>query len=123
MTAKDDAKAPARTDDTPPPEAAHAAPEAPQDDSSAKLIITLLAVSLVAGGALSLGYSVTKDRIAAADDAAKAAGIVSGLTLADARALLPDLAVVEADAAADRRARAALADWCGRYTPWTAVDE
>jgi protein ImuB len=61
-------------------------------------------------------------RIAAVDDAAKAAGIVPGLTLADARALLPDLAVIEADAAADRRALAALADWCGRYTPWTAVD-
>jgi protein ImuB len=62
-------------------------------------------------------------RIAAVDDAAKAAGIVPGLTLADARAQLPDLMVAEADAAGDRRALEGLADWCGRYTPWTAVDE
>ena len=62
-------------------------------------------------------------RIAAVDDAAKTAGIVPGLTLADARALLPDLAVAEVDTAADRRALEGLADWCGRYTPWTAVDE
>ena len=30
--------------------------------------------------------------------------------------------VEPADPAADRRALSELADWCGRYTPWTAVD-
>ncbi len=54
---------------------------------------------------------------------AQAAGVVPGLTLADARALLPVLAAAEVDTAADRRALEGLADWCGRYTPWTAVDE
>jgi protein ImuB len=62
-------------------------------------------------------------RIAATNAAAQAVGVVPGLTLADARALLPNLMVAEADAAADRRALEGLADWCGRYTPWTAVDE
>ncbi|TVS00624.1 MAG: DNA polymerase Y family protein [Rhodospirillales bacterium] len=61
-------------------------------------------------------------RVAAVNRAARAAGLAPGLTLAEARALLPALSVVEADGAADRRALAALADWCSRYTPWTAVD-
>lgn len=36
---------------------------------------------------------------------------------------MPALMTAEANPAADRRALAALADWCGRYTPWTAVDD
>ena len=61
-------------------------------------------------------------RIAAATPAARAAGVVPGLPLADARALVPGLRTAEADPAGDGRALAALADWCGRYTPWTAVN-
>jgi len=61
-------------------------------------------------------------RIAATNAAAQAVGVVPGLTLADARALVPDLTVAETDTAAGRRALEGLADWCGRYTPWTAVD-
>jgi protein ImuB len=44
------------------------------------------------------------------------------MSLADARALLPTLIVEPADPTADRRALAEIADWCVRYTPWTAVD-
>ena len=40
--------------------------------------------------------------------------------MADARALEPALRVVDAALAADARALTALADWCGRYSPWTA---
>ena len=61
-------------------------------------------------------------RIAAATPAARAAGVVPGLPLADARALVPGLRTAAADPAGDGRALAALADWCGRYTPWTAVN-
>jgi electron transport complex protein RnfG len=76
MTAKDEAKEVARTDDTPPPaKRQEATPPAPQPDSAAKLIITLLGVALVAGVALAGGYSVTKDRIAAAKAAKKLASI------------------------------------------------
>jgi protein ImuB len=39
------------------------------------------------------------------------------MALADARAMYPALAVVDADPAADRRMLAAIADWCDRYTP------
>ena len=61
-------------------------------------------------------------RIAAANRLAQSNGIAPDMGLADARALAPELKVVEADPAGDARALAALADWCGRYTPWTAVD-
>lgn len=62
-------------------------------------------------------------RLAAANRAAAVAGAVPGLPLADARALVPALHTAAADPAGDRRALERLADWCGRYTPWTAVDE
>ena len=58
----------------------------------------------------------------AVNRSAEAAGVRPGLPLADARALVPGLATFEAAPARDRRALEALADWCGRYTPWTAVD-
>lgn len=62
-------------------------------------------------------------RAVAANRAARAGGVAPGMPLADARALLPGLAVAEADPAADRQMLERLADWCGRYSPWTAVDE
>ncbi len=62
-------------------------------------------------------------RVAAANRAAEAAaGIAPGLPLADARARLPDLRVVPAAGQADMAALAALADWCGRWTPWVSLD-
>ncbi|MCW5679302.1 MAG: DNA polymerase Y family protein [Xanthobacteraceae bacterium] len=62
-------------------------------------------------------------RVVSVDHAASAAGIAPGLTLAESHALCPGLTTAEADPAADRKALNTLADWCGRYTPWTAVDE
>jgi protein ImuB len=44
------------------------------------------------------------------------------MTLADARALLPNLTVADADPGADTKALRALTDWCGRYSPWCAPD-
>ncbi|MDA0261253.1 MAG: hypothetical protein O3A21_03525 [Proteobacteria bacterium] len=61
-------------------------------------------------------------RVAAVNAAAEAAGIIPGITLADARALEPALTVVPCDAVADAKELAALADWCGRYSPWTSAD-
>ncbi len=61
--------------------------------------------------------------VMAASEAARAAGILPGQTLADARALEPGLHALEADPAAERGALAELADWCGRYTPWVAEEE
>ena len=61
-------------------------------------------------------------RIAAACATAQGTGIAPGMTLADARALNPQVRAHPADAAADAQALGRLADWCGRYTPWTATD-
>ena len=60
--------------------------------------------------------------LAAVDAAAAEAGLVPGLPLTDAKALLPDLEVAEQAPARDAEALARLAEWCGRYSPWVAVD-
>ena len=60
--------------------------------------------------------------VAAANAPAIAAGLVPGMTLADARAVAPALATVPADPAGEAAALARLARWCGRYSPWTGVD-
>ena len=60
--------------------------------------------------------------VLAANAAAETGGVVAGLPLADARALLPHLAVVEHDPAADYRGLGHLARWTERYTPWTQID-
>ncbi len=60
--------------------------------------------------------------VSALDARALALGLAPGLSLADARALAPDLEPLERDRAAERRALEALADWLERYTPWVALD-
>lgn len=60
--------------------------------------------------------------MAAVDAAAASGGLTPGLPLADARALLPELVTAPYDPAGDAAALVRLAEWCGRYTPWTAVD-
>ncbi len=61
-------------------------------------------------------------RILAVDAGARARGIRPGQGLADARALVPSLAVEEADPEADAAILAALADWADRYTPLVGLD-
>ncbi len=60
--------------------------------------------------------------IAAADAAAQALGLRPGRTLAEAQALVPGLAVVPADPAAEAEGLARLAAWCLRYAPLAAPD-
>lgn len=60
--------------------------------------------------------------LAAVDGAAAAAGLVPGLPLADARAILPDLKSELWQPEVDAEALSRLAAWCGRYTPWSAPD-
>jgi protein ImuB len=75
-----------------------------------------------AGPFATVAASRSGIRVAAVNRPAAAAGVLPGLALAEAHALLPGLAVIAAEPAAERAALAAIADWCGRYTPWTAVD-
>ena len=60
--------------------------------------------------------------LTAVDAAAEAVGLSSGMALADARALAPDVMVEPDDLVATEALLSRLADWCGRYTPWTAVE-
>ncbi|MFM7349649.1 MAG: DNA polymerase Y family protein [Erythrobacter sp.] len=61
-------------------------------------------------------------RITAANDAGIAAGARTGMLLADARALCPELAAVPADPAGDLAALEKLAVWAQRWGPWSALD-
>jgi protein ImuB len=60
--------------------------------------------------------------LAAVNPAAAAAGLAPGMLLADALSFLPGLAAVAAQPAEDAVALRRLAEWCGRYSPWTAPD-
>ena len=48
--------------------------------------------------------------------------IAPGMPLADARAIAPDIVALDADPEGDAAALRRLAQWCGRYSPWTATD-
>ncbi len=61
-------------------------------------------------------------RVAALDTRALALGLEVGLTLADARARVPELAVLDHDPQADTALLDWLAEACDRYTPSVAVD-
>ncbi len=60
--------------------------------------------------------------LAAVNPAASAAGLAPGMPLADAFSFLPGLATAAAEPAKDAAALCRLAEWCGRYSPWTAPD-
>ena len=64
----------------------------------------------------------TGQRLGAVNGAAAQAGVAVGMMLTDARALVPGLLIRPMAAADDARALAALADWCGRYSPWVSLD-
>src|SRR3974390_372311 len=57
-------------------------------------------------------------RISAADPSAEKLGLVCGMALADARAMVPDLDVAVADDAADLRLLEKIAAWSDRFTPF-----
>src|SRR5689334_20810422 len=60
--------------------------------------------------------------LAATNPAAAAAGLAAGMPLADALSFLPGLVTALAQPAEDAAALQRLAEWCGRYSPWTAPD-
>ena len=61
-------------------------------------------------------------RLVALDETAERLGLARGQTLADARAMIPALAVADDDPAADAALLDAIADWAERYTPLVALD-
>lgn len=60
-------------------------------------------------------------RLIALNKAAARTGLAAGMALADARAMLPALEVVEDDPEADAALLHDIAQWCGRYTPLVAL--
>ena len=77
--------------------------------------------------ALDRGYIVVAKhknalQICALDDVAARRGLEVGLPLANARAVCPDVEVVDDDAIADTKLLSDIADWCDRYTPLVALD-
>jgi protein ImuB len=61
-------------------------------------------------------------RLTALDVDAARLGLKPGMALTDARARIPNLAVVNADPGADLKLLEAIADACERYTPLVALD-
>ena len=61
-------------------------------------------------------------RLVALNETAERLGLVRGQALADARAMIPALAVADEDAAADAALLDEIADWAERYTPLVARD-
>ncbi len=61
-------------------------------------------------------------RLVALDEMAEAIGLYVGQTLADARALVPALEVVDEDDGRDKTLLESIAGWCERYTPLVALD-
>lgn len=72
-----------------------------------------LVVAAKIGGAL---------RLTAIDRKASIFGLAVGMPLANARAMLPALKVMAANEPADRMLLERMADWCGRFTPFVALD-
>ena len=60
--------------------------------------------------------------LTAVDDAARRLGLTSGLALAQARAMHPDIDVAAEDVEVDTALLDSIADWCLRYTPLVACD-
>ncbi len=60
--------------------------------------------------------------VAARDQAAARLGLHAGMPLSHAQAMIPDLAIVEADPEADSAALADAAAWCLRYAPLASPD-
>lgn len=60
--------------------------------------------------------------VSAASAAARARGIVPGMVLADAHALMPELQAIDDQPAETAKALAAMAEWCIRFTPVVALD-
>ena len=61
-------------------------------------------------------------RLTAVDCRAAQMNLTAGMMLADARAMIPELDIAEANEEADRALLEGITDWCDRYTPLVALD-
>ncbi len=61
-------------------------------------------------------------QITALNDEAARLGLRAAMSLADARAMYPQLVAIDADETADAMTLDRIADWCDRYTPLVGLD-
>jgi len=61
-------------------------------------------------------------RLFCIDPLAQRMGLMTGQSLTDARAIVPDLQAIDHDPQAYRKRLIAIADWCRRFTPLAALD-
>nr|WP_313791090.1 DNA polymerase Y family protein [Neorhizobium turbinariae] len=71
---------------------------------------------------LCAGRRDNAQRLTALDEVSESLGLKLGQGLAEARAMFPQIDVVDEDEAADRALLEAIADWCDRYTPLVSLD-
>jgi protein ImuB len=62
-------------------------------------------------------------RLVAVDARAEALGLAPGQAVAEARARVPDLVLVDRDPAGERTTLEKIADWCDRWTPLVGLDD
>ena len=77
----------------------------------------------LAGQPLAVVATIRAARqITALNDEAARLGLRASMALADARAMYPQLAAIDADETADAATLNHIADWCDRYTPLIGID-
>jgi protein ImuB len=77
----------------------------------------------LAGQPLAVVAAIRGSRqITALNDEAARLGLRAAMSLADARAMYPQLVAIDADEAADAMTLDHIADWCDRYTPLVGLD-
>ena len=74
------------------------------------------------GPFITSAHDARRRVVAAANAEAQAVGIMRGMPLASAQALVPGLYIREAEPEADEAALTQLATWCLRYAPMVAAD-
>lgn len=60
--------------------------------------------------------------VSCANAAAEKSGIINGMVVADCRAIMPELQVMDLAAGIEHQLLSALAEWCIRFTPVVAID-
>ncbi|MGF9566289.1 DNA polymerase Y family protein [Neorhizobium sp. JUb45] len=74
------------------------------------------------GPVVCVAFADNTLRLVGCDEEAGRLGLRLGQGLAEARAICPNVIVIDEDQAADHRLLEGIADWCDRYTPLVALE-
>jgi protein ImuB len=87
-----------------------------------RMVLSACAAPAEAAPFATVGELGGRQLLAAVDRRAAALGLAPGMPLADALAFVPSLETAAAEPQQDQAALSRLAEWCLRYSPWTAPD-